>query len=117
MSLWWYLVAIPLGGFGAVARVYATQTGEHRVPGGAPAMTAAINVVGAAGIGVVVGATGDIGVLVLGSGLLGGFTTFSTWMVEVDAFNRSDRVREAVLTLIIPAVLGAAAYALTRAVF
>ncbi len=117
MSLWWYLAAVPLGGLGAVARVWATQTGETRLPGGAPMATALINVGGAAAIGVVVATTGDIGVLLLGSGLLGGFTTFSTWMVEVDAFNRADRVREAALTLALPAVLGALAYALARSAF
>ena len=117
MSLWWYLIAVPFGGLGAVTRVWATQVGEMRVPGGAPMMTALVNIVGAAAIGIVVALSGDIGVLVLGSGLLGGFTTFSTWMVEVDAFNRSNRVREAALTLVLPAILGAVAYAITRVAF
>lgn len=117
MSLWWYLVAVPFGGLGAVARVWATQVGESRVPGGAPMMTAIINIAGAAAIGIVVALSGDIGVLLLGTGLLGGFTTFSTWMVEVDQFNRTNRVREAALTLVLPAVLGAVAYAITRWAF
>lgn len=117
MSLWWYLAAVLFGGLGSVVRVWATQTGETRLPGGAPMATALINIVGAAAIGIVVAATGDIGVLVLGTGLLGGFTTFSTWMVEIDSFNRANRVREAALTLVVPAILGAVAYAITRAVF
>lgn len=117
MSTWWYVVAVTFGGLGSVARVWATQAGETRIPGGAPTVTGMVNIVGAAAIGVVVAVSGDIGVLVLGSGLLGGFTTFSTWMVEVDGFNRADRVREAALTLVVPGVLGALAYALTRAVF
>ena len=117
MSLWWYLVAVPFGGLGAVGRVWATQVGETHVPGGAPTVTALVNIVGAAAIGIVVALTGDIGMLVLGSGLLGGFTTFSTWMVEVDAFNRANRVREVALTLVLPAVLGGVAYAITRAAF
>ena len=117
MSLWWSLVAVPCGGLGAVARVWATQIGATRLPGGAPTATALINIAGAAAIGAVVAVTGDIGVLVLGAGLLGGFTTFSTWMVEVDGFNRANRVREAVLTLVVPTVLGALAYAVARAAF
>lgn len=117
MSPWWYLVAVLFGGLGTVGRVWATQVGETRVPGGAPMVTGLVNVVGAAAIGIVVALSGDIGVLVLGSGLLGGFTTFSTWMVEVDAFNRCNRVREAALTLVLPAILGAVAYAITRAAF
>jgi CrcB protein len=115
MSLWWYLVAVPFGGLGAAGRVWATHVGETRVPGGAPMVTALVNIVGAAAIGIVVALSGDIGILVLGSGLLGGFTTFSTWMVEVDALNRANRGREAALTLAVPAVLGAVAYAITRA--
>ena len=117
MSPWWYLVAVLFGGLGTVVRVWATHVGETRVPGGAPMVTGLVNVVGAAAIGIVVALSGDIGVLVLGSGLLGGFTTFSTWMVEVDAFNRTNRVREAALTLVLPAILGAVAYAITRAAF
>lgn len=117
MSLWWCLIAAPLGGLGAAARVWATQLGETRLPGGAPTVTASINVLGAALIGVVAGLCGDVGVLLLGTGVLGGLTTFSTWMVEVDSLNRVNRVREAALTLLAPAVLGALAYALTRALF
>lgn len=117
MSLWWYLAAAVLGGVGATTRVWVTQVGETRIRGGAPMATALINIAGAAAIGVVVAISGDIGVLVVGGGLLGGFTTFSTWMVEVDAFNRAGRVREAALTLVVPTVLGAVAYAVTRAAF
>ncbi len=117
MSHWWYLVAVPFGGLGAMARVWATQSGEHRLPGGAPTATALINITGAALIGVVAGIGGDPFILVLGTGLLGGFTTFSTWMVEVDAANRVGRVRTATITLLVPTVLGAIAYALTRAAF
>lgn len=117
MSTWWYVVAVAFGGVGSVARVWATQAGETRIPGGAPTVTGMVNIVGAAAIGVVAALSGDIGVLVLGSGLLGGFTTFSTWMVEVDALHRVNRVRGAALTLLVPAILGALAYTLTRAAF
>ena len=36
---------------------------------------------------------------------------------RVDAFNRANRVREATLTLVVPTLLGAVAYAITRAAF
>jgi len=111
----WLLLAIPLGGLGAVVRVLATQAGETRLPGGAPTATGLVNVVGAALLGLVAGWGGDPAVLVLGGGLLGGMTTFSTWMVEADEAARTGRARTALLIVALPLVLGALAYAAARA--
>jgi len=116
VSLWWYLAAAVLGGVGATTRVWVTQVGETRIRGGAPMATALINIAGAAAIGVVVAISGDIGVLVVGGGLLGGFTTFSTWMVEADEAARTGRARTALLIVVLPLALGALAYAAARAV-
>lgn len=107
----WILLAIPVGGIGAVVRVLATRAGETRLPGGAPTATALVNVVGAALLGLVAGSGGDAALLVFGGGLLGGMTTFSTWMVEVDAVARSGRVRGALALVVLPLVVGALAYA------
>ena len=115
MSAAWYLAAIPAAGLGAAARVWLTQLLEHRLPGSAPTATGAINVVGAAVLGVAVGLASGGGLLVLGAGLLGGFTTFSTWMVEVDAAHSGGRLRAAVLTLVLPLALGVLACAAARA--
>lgn len=112
----WLLLAIPLGGVGAVVRVLATQHGEARLPGGAPAATALVNVIGAALLGLVAGWGGDVALLVLGGGLLGGMTTFSTWMVEADEAARTGRARTALLIVVLPLALGALAYAAARAV-
>ena len=111
----WLLLAIPLGGIGAVVRVLATQAGEARLPGGAPTATGIVNVVGAALLGLVAGWGGDPALLVLGGGLLGGMTTFSTWMVEADEAARTGRARTALLIVVLPLVLGALAYAAARA--
>jgi len=112
----WLLLAIPLGGLGAVVRVLATQQGERRLPGGAPTATAIVNVAGAALLGLVAGWGGDASMLVLGGGLLGGMTTFSTWMVEADEAARTGRARTALLIVVLPLALGALAYAAARAV-
>lgn len=112
MNAWW-IAAIALGGLGAVMRVGATRLLEVRVPGGAPTATAVINVVGAGAMGVVAALGSTTALLVLGGGLLGGLTTFSTWMVEVD---QTRRVRDAGLLLVVPVVVGAAAFAIGRAV-
>lgn len=67
-----------LGGAGAVARVLLTRLGGGPVRG-----TLLVNVLGALALGVLAGAgvDGDA-LLLLGGGLLGAFTTFSTWMAE-----------------------------------
>ena len=108
----WWIAAIVLGGVGAVVRVTATRLLKLRVPGGAPTATAAINIAGACAMGVVAAAGSTTALLVLGGGLLGGLTTFSTWMVEID---RTRGVRAAALLLVLPVVLGAAAFAVGRA--
>lgn len=67
-----------LGGLGAVARVVLTQAGGGPVRG-----TLLVNLAGALLLGVLVGAEADgDALLLLGGGLLGAFTTFSTWMAE-----------------------------------
>lgn len=76
------LATIVAGGVGAVAR-YAVGTAIFvRFGGERPIGTLIVNVVGAFAIGLVLGghSTGTTP-LVIG-GFLGGFTTFSTWMVE-----------------------------------
>ncbi|MGA0122929.1 MAG: fluoride efflux transporter FluC [Gaiellales bacterium] len=110
----WVLIAIPLGGLGAVLRVLLTRAGEERLPGGAPAATALVNVIGAGLLGLVAGWGGDVALLVLGGGLLGGMTTFSTWMVEADATATRGHARGAILLGAGPLVVGALAYAATR---
>lgn len=113
----WYLLAIPIGGLGAVARVLSTRVGERHLPGGAATATALINVVGAGLVGVVAALAGDIALLVIGGGLLGGFTTFSTWMVEIDVLHRAGRWQNALLLIVLPTIAGAATYASTSAIF
>lgn len=109
------VVAVVLCGIGSVGRVWATRVMESRLPGGTPSATALVNVAGALALGAVAGVGGDAALLVLGTGLLGGFTTFSTWMVEVDAAARDGGRTQAVALLLVPAVAGVTAYAAARA--
>ncbi len=52
----------------------------------APLGVLAINLLGAFLLGLLVGAhPSDVAVIALGTGFLGSFTTFSTWMLETDA--------------------------------
>ncbi len=79
----WLLVALG-GGAGAVLRFYISET----VPSQAfPWATLSVNLVGSFLLGVVMAASllnilGETEALLLGMGLLGGFTTMSTFSVE-----------------------------------
>lgn len=74
-----------LGGLGAVLRVVVTSAVSaregHRLPWG----TLVVNITGAFALGLLAGA-GVSGTVfdVAATGLLGGYTTFSTWMAETD---------------------------------
>jgi CrcB protein len=72
------------GGFGALARYTATGWIQRRLDSTLPWGTAMVNLTGAAVLGFLVG----LGTLpeptmrIVALGFLGGYTTFSTWMVE-----------------------------------
>ena len=78
------LLAALAGGFGAVARFLIDRAVAARVRVGLPLGTIVINVTGSFLLGLVVGWLGgaDPLRLVLGTGFLGGYTTFSTASVE-----------------------------------
>lgn len=68
--------------------------------GGAPWGTAVVNLGGTFVAGVLAGAAlGHGPALVVGVGLLGSYTTFSTWMLEVATLARLGRERAAVINL------------------
>lgn len=75
------------GGFGAVAR-WAVASWFPKTEHGFPVGITIVNMVGSFLLGLVVGfvATNNAGIATepLTIGFLGGFTTFSTWMVDID---------------------------------
>jgi fluoride exporter len=71
------------GALGAVARFRLDSAVSARFPSDFPLGTLAVNLTGALGLGILVGiAPAHRVVLLLGTGFAGGYTTFSTWMVE-----------------------------------
>lgn len=71
------------GGVGAVARYTVSGFVQERAGAGFPAGTMLVNLSGAFMLGLLVGAGGATSPWVIGlAGFLGGFTTYSTWMVE-----------------------------------
>jgi CrcB protein len=71
------------GAAGAYARFAVAAAVTARQPGDFPWGTFVVNLTGGFALGVLTGAgvTGDA-IFVLGTGFMGGYTTFSTWMVE-----------------------------------
>lgn len=81
------LAAILGSGAGALARYGLAGAVQRRVASTRPWGTATVNLLGALALGLLAGgaAAGRLGpdaFTVLGAGFCGGFTTFSTWMVE-----------------------------------
>ena len=78
------------GGVGTSAR-YGLETAFPPAPGAWPWTTFAINVVGSLALGILTaiaaqlaGPRGPFVRLALGTGLVGGFTTYSTYVIEAD---------------------------------
>jgi fluoride exporter len=80
------LVWLGVAAFGALGALQRFQVGNAvtaRRPSDFPLGTLFVNLTGGFALGLLTGlsVTGDT-LLVLGTGFLGGYTTFSTWMVE-----------------------------------
>ena len=77
------VLVVLAGGLGGLARYGVVGVVQHSRRSSLPWGTAVVNLTGAAALGALVGLDpGVVLVEVAGTGFLGGFTTFSTWMVE-----------------------------------
>jgi len=96
-----------LGGLGAVARLLIDAAVSARAARGFPSGTLAVNLTGAFLLGVLVGAavSGD-GLRLAATGLLGSFTTFSTWVLESHRAAEDGRMRMGVANLAMSLALG-----------
>ena len=105
---------------GGTLGVLARAGLDHAFPtrGGFPATTFVINVVGALALAILIEALAARGPdaghrrtlrLVLGTGLLGGFTTYSALAVQTDALLRSGQISTAAAYAVGTVVLGLAA--------
>ncbi len=99
------LVAVG-GGTGAALRWVVTDS-FGRSSDGFPVGTTLVNVVGSFALGLIVGYDAAVDTFVqtdpLTIGLLGGFTTFSTWMVDIHASDGPALSRKVV---VVPLVFG-----------
>jgi CrcB protein len=102
---------------GAVLRVLGTQFFAARLRGSLPLGTLVVNVVGAFALGALVALDpGDDTRRLLGTGLLGAFTTFSAWMPETSTYAAAGRRRAAVALVLGSLALGLIAVTLGRAI-
>lgn len=106
-----------LGGTGAVARFGLDGVVGERFGSAFPYGTLVINLLGAFILGVFAGAAlRGSAQLELGTGLIGAFTTFSTWMFETHRLAEDGQLRLGALSIVISLALGIASAWLGRQV-
>lgn len=108
-----WIAAGALGAAGACGRFALDRAIALRTAGAMPWGTLCVNASGALALGVVAGAgAGDDARFLLAGGLLGSFTTFSTWMLETQRLAEEGRARLGLLNLGLGAALGLTALGL-----
>jgi CrcB protein len=108
----WIAVGL-LGGVAAAARFVVDYEVSLRQGGAFPLGILAVNLLGALAIGVVAGSTlhGELATVVSG-GVIGSFTTFSTWILDSHRLARGGRAELAWLNIGLSTLAGFAAVAL-----
>lgn len=104
------------GGAGAVLRLLIGRAVVVATGSALAAGTFAVNMSGAFGLGVLTGlAPSADATTIVGTGLLGGYTTFSTWMYESQRFAREGAPGAALLNLGASVAAGLLAVVIGRA--
>ena len=105
----WAGVAV-FGGLGAVARLLMEHGVRRQLTMAFPVGTITVNVTGAFLLGVVSGiGLSHIGAVLIGTGFLGAYTTFSGWMLETRSLAEDRRWRAAAANIAVSVVAGLAA--------
>jgi CrcB protein len=98
------------GGAGAVLRFVVDRTVARRAARSFPFGTLAVNVSGAALLGLLGSlALNRHAALLADTAFIGSYTTFSTWMLETQRLGEERQVRDAVANVVASIVLGLAA--------
>ena len=98
------------GGAGAVLRFLVDGAVARRAARSFPFGTLAVNISGAALLGLLGGlALSRHAALLADTAFVGSYTTFSTWMLETQRLSEERQVRSAVANLVASIVLGIAA--------
>ena len=115
MSLPVLLAVGVVGGLGAIARFELDGAVGARLGRDLPFGTLVVNVTGALALGVLSGValTGDA-YRIAGTGFVGAFTTFSTWMFESHRLGEDGRLPAGALNIVVSLALGLGAAWLGR---
>lgn len=117
MSVLVWAGVVVIGGLGAVTRFLVDGAVASRLGRDFPFGTLVINVSGAAILGLLTGlALGSDEALLAGTGAVGSYTTFSTWLFETQRLAEEREVRSAVGNVIVSLLLGVAAAAAGKAI-
>lgn len=112
-TLWTWLGVAVAGGAGAVLRLLVDGAVTQRSAAGLPYGTLVVNLSGAFVLGLLDGAVLPEHVaLVVGTGLVGAYTTFSTWMFETQRLAEERQLVRAAANLGLSVVAGLAVAAL-----
>jgi CrcB protein len=104
-----------LGGLGAVARFLLDGSVAGRLGRDFPYGTLAVNLTGAFLLGLLVGAAlSDDAFRLLGTGLVGAYTTFSTWALESHRLGEDGDLARGIANFAVSLVLGVSAAWLGR---
>jgi fluoride exporter len=99
-----------LGGIGAILRFLLDGRVSGLLSSELPYGTFVVNVLGAFVLGVLVGASlGKDAYSLAGTGLIGAFTTFSTWTLESHRLGEDGRLRLGLANFVVSLVVGVAA--------
>ena len=105
----WAGVAV-MGGLGAVARFVIDRSVATRIAGVFPFGTLTVNLSGAVLLGFLSGlALGQPAALLVSSGFVGAYTTFSTWMFETQRLAEERQYLPAAANIVVSVVAGVTA--------
>jgi fluoride exporter len=103
------------GGVGAVLRFYVDAIVSSATGRDFPFGTLVVNLSGAVLLGLLTGLVLSSNTeLLAGTGVIGSYTTFSTWMLETQRLEEERQHRKAFANVVVSLVLGVAAAALGR---
>jgi fluoride exporter len=102
------------GAVGAISRFLLDGAVSARASSVFPWGTLVVNLTGAFVLGFVTGKLSGDAQLLVGTGLLGGYTTFSTWMFESHRLGEDGELRASVVNLLGSLILGILAVWLGR---
>ena len=117
MSAFVWAGVLVLGGLGSVTRFMVDSSVARRAGRSFPFGTLTVNITGAVLLGFITGlALSHHAALLVGTGFVGAYTTFSTWMFETHRLTEERQLWPAVANLGVSVALGIVAAAAGQAI-